>query len=73
MNGWRYLGTARNEIDIHEPLEQDGNAPFDMGTYNLLKTQLAKGENGGVASVIRQAGKVVCLRPSTAGQADRFK
>ncbi len=44
VNDWRYLGTARSEAEIHELLEQAGQARFDMDTYKLLKTQLGKGK-----------------------------
>lgn len=44
VHGWRYLGTARSEADIHELLEQAGRAAFDMDTYKLLKAHLAKGK-----------------------------
>lgn len=44
VNGWRYLGTARSEAEIHELLGQADPAPFDMDTYKLLKTQLGKGK-----------------------------
>ncbi len=44
LAGWRYLGTAHNEAEIHELLEQAGNIAFDMDTYKLLKTHLGKGK-----------------------------
>ncbi|MGA7180447.1 MAG: exonuclease domain-containing protein [Thiobacillaceae bacterium] len=44
VNGWRYLGSARNEADIHELLEQSGKAQFDMDTYKLLKAHMGKGK-----------------------------
>jgi len=43
VDGWRYLGTARSEADVSDLLEQTAQARFDMDTYKLLKTQLAKG------------------------------
>lgn len=44
VNGWRYLGTARSDVEIHELLGQADQAQFDMDTYKLLKTQLGKGK-----------------------------
>jgi DNA polymerase-3 subunit epsilon len=44
VDGWRYLGTAKSEAEIHELLEQAAQTRFDMDTYKLLKTQLAKGK-----------------------------
>lgn len=43
-NGWRYLGTARSEAEIHDLIEQSGQARFDMDTYKLLKARLSKGK-----------------------------
>lgn len=44
IDGWRYLGTAKTEADVHALLEQSGTAPFDLDTYKLLKTQIKKGK-----------------------------
>ncbi len=44
VDGWRYLGTAKNEADIHELLEQARLTQFDMDTYKLLKSHMAKGK-----------------------------
>jgi DNA polymerase-3 subunit epsilon len=44
VDGWRYLGTAKSEAEIHELLEHSAQTRFDMDTYKLLKTQLAKGK-----------------------------
>ncbi len=44
LSGWRYLGTAHNQAEIHELLEQGNNIPFDLDTYKLLKTHLGKGK-----------------------------
>ncbi|MDO9227801.1 MAG: exonuclease domain-containing protein [Pseudomonadota bacterium] len=44
LNGWRYLGTAHNEAEIHELLEQSAGVPFDLDIYKLLKTHLGKGK-----------------------------
>lgn len=44
VDGWCYLGTARSEAEIHQLLEQTGEPRFDMDTYKLLRTQLAKGK-----------------------------
>jgi len=44
VNGWRYLGTARSEAEVHDLLEQSGQARFDMDTYKLLKAHLNKGK-----------------------------
>lgn len=44
VNGWRYLGTARSEAEVHDLLEQAGQAQFDMDTYKLLRTHLGKGK-----------------------------
>jgi DNA polymerase-3 subunit epsilon len=43
VDGWRYLGTARNEADLGELLEMSGQAAFDMDTYKLLKAHMGKG------------------------------
>ena len=50
-DGWRFLGTAKSEAEIHELLAQAGNARFDIDTYKLLRTHLAKGK-----LVLRQLG-----------------
>jgi DNA polymerase-3 subunit epsilon len=44
IDAWRCLGTAKSESEIHELLEQAGHAPFDMDTYKLLKSHMAKGK-----------------------------
>ena len=44
VNNWRYLGTARSEAEVHDLLEQSGQARFDMDTYKLLKARLSKGK-----------------------------
>lgn len=44
LNGWRYLGTAHNETELHDLLEQGKDVPFDLDTYKLLKTHLGKGK-----------------------------
>jgi DNA polymerase-3 subunit epsilon len=44
VDGWRYLGTARSEAEIHQLREQTGQPRFDMDTYKLLRTQLGKGK-----------------------------
>ena len=44
VDGWRYRGTVKSEAEIHELLEQAAQIRFDMDTYKLLKTQLAKGK-----------------------------
>ena len=44
VDGWRYLGTAKSEAEIHELLEQAGRVRFDMDVYTLLKGQLGKVE-----------------------------
>lgn len=42
VDGWRYLGSARNEADIRQLLENAGQACFDMDTYKILKAHLGK-------------------------------
>ena len=42
VDGWRYLGTAKDAAEVHELLLQADRAPFDMDTYKLLKTYLTK-------------------------------
>ena len=42
VDGWRYLGSARNEADIRQLLENAGQARFDMDTYKILKAHLGK-------------------------------
>ena len=44
VNGWRYLGTARSEAEIHELLGQADREKFDIDIYKLLKAQLGKGK-----------------------------
>lgn len=44
VDGWRYLGTARNEAELRDLLADGGQASFDMDTYKLLKAHLAKGK-----------------------------
>jgi DNA polymerase-3 subunit epsilon len=44
LSGWRYLGTAHNDAELHELLQQDTQVAFDPDIYKLLKTQLAKGK-----------------------------
>ena len=44
VNAWRHLGTARNEAEVHELLENAGQVQFDLDTYKLLKTHLGKGK-----------------------------
>lgn len=46
VDGWRYLGTARDEAGVHEILENASRIAFDMDTYKLLKAHLAKGKVG---------------------------
>jgi DNA polymerase-3 subunit epsilon len=43
FDGWRYLGTARSEADVHALLADADAARFDSDIYKLLKSQLAKG------------------------------
>jgi len=44
VDGWRYLGTARSESEIHDLLEQGSSVPFDRDTYKLVRSHLGKGE-----------------------------
>ncbi len=44
VDAWRYLGTAKSESEIHELLEQARLTQFDMDTYKLLKSHMAKGK-----------------------------
>lgn len=44
LDGWRYLGTAHDEVEVHELLDQGKDVPFDMDIYKLLKTHLGKGK-----------------------------
>lgn len=44
VNGWRFLGTARSEAEVHELLENASGVEFDLDTYKLLKTHLGKGK-----------------------------
>jgi DNA polymerase-3 subunit epsilon len=44
VNSWRYLGTATSEAEVHELLEQANQVQFDMDTYKLLKSHMAKGK-----------------------------
>lgn len=44
VDGWRYLGTARTEDDIHALVEQGREVAFDGDTYKLLKGWLGGGK-----------------------------
>lgn len=44
VNGWRYLGTARSEGEMHQLLEGADQTAFDMDTYKLIKAWLGKGK-----------------------------
>lgn len=44
VDGWRYLGTARNDNEVHALLDDGGKVQFDRDTYRLLKSHLAKGK-----------------------------
>lgn len=44
LDGWRYLGTAREESDLAAILEGAGHIAFDPDIYKLLKAHLAKGK-----------------------------
>ena len=44
VDGWRFLGTAKCEADIHELLSRPVDAQFDMDTYKLLKSHMMKGK-----------------------------
>jgi len=52
IDAWRYLGTARNEADLHDLLQSSGQVPFDLDTWKLLKAQLKKKGN-----VVRKLGQ----------------
>jgi len=58
IDGWRYLGTAKTEADVHALLEQRAAVPFDVDTYKLLKTQLRKGK-----LAVRRLSEAVCADP----------
>jgi DNA polymerase-3 subunit epsilon len=44
VDGWRYLGTAKSEVDVHDLLEQASKPQFDRDTYKLIRSHLAKGK-----------------------------
>ncbi|MCU0809464.1 MAG: exonuclease domain-containing protein [Thiobacillaceae bacterium] len=44
VDGWRYLGTARSEVDVHDLLDQASTAQFDRDTYKLIRSHLGKGK-----------------------------
>ncbi len=44
LDGWRYLGTAHDEAEVHALRDQGKDVPFDMDIYKLLKTHLGKGK-----------------------------
>jgi len=44
IDGWRYLGTARSEAEVHQLLDEAGQACFDRDTYKLIRTHLGKGK-----------------------------
>ncbi len=44
VDGWRYLGTARSEDEVRELLAEAGAVRFDIDTYKLLRTHIAKGK-----------------------------
>ncbi|MCP5276940.1 MAG: 3'-5' exoribonuclease [Thiobacillus sp.] len=56
VDGWRYLGTARSQDEVHDLLAGVVDARFDMDTYKLIKAWLGKG--GGKAKVeVRRLGR----------------
>jgi DNA polymerase-3 subunit epsilon len=42
IDAWRYLGTVRNDADLHDLLQSPERVPFDLDTWKLLKAQLKK-------------------------------
>lgn len=44
VDGWRYLGTARDVAELDALLTEGGQVSFDMDTYKLLRAHLAKGK-----------------------------
>ncbi|MEW5786456.1 MAG: exonuclease domain-containing protein [Pseudomonadota bacterium] len=44
IDGWRHLGTARDEADLADILAGGHQVAFDADTYKLLKAHLGKGK-----------------------------
>lgn len=44
VDHWRYLGTAKDENEVHVLLAQGGDVEFDRDIYKLLLAQLARGK-----------------------------
>lgn len=42
VEGWRHLGTARDEAELAEILAAGATVSFDMDTYKLIKAHLKK-------------------------------
>jgi DNA polymerase III subunit epsilon len=53
LDHWCYLGTARNESELHDIVESRGTPAFDVDTYKILKRYLAKPPRG--VDIIRLA------------------
>ena len=44
VDGWRYLGTARDQTELDALRADGGQVSFDLDIYKLLKAHLAKGK-----------------------------
>ncbi len=44
VDNWRYLGTAKSDIEVDELLSHAAQVPFDRDTYRLLLSHLVKGK-----------------------------
>ena len=53
LDHWCYLGTARNESELHDIRESRSKSVFDVDTYKILKRFLARPPHG--VSIVRLA------------------
>jgi DNA polymerase III subunit epsilon len=53
LDHWCYLGTVRNESELHDLTESRAAPLFDVDTYKILKRYLAKPPRG--VDIIRLA------------------
>jgi DNA polymerase-3 subunit epsilon len=44
FDGWRYLGSAKNDDEVRQLLNRADAARFDIDTYKLLRTHIGKGK-----------------------------
>ncbi len=54
VDQWCYLGTVRNEAELHDTLHH-GKGDFDMDTYQLLKKSLSQARPETLVQLVRQS------------------